>query len=79
MATIQYDLGWLPPGDYSFIFGAWDVTVRTQAFSVPLLLSINTQQVDSQIQLCWNTAASEDYRLECSSTLTTNDWEPVTT
>jgi hypothetical protein len=79
LVTTQYDLGPLPPGDYGFVFGAWGVAVKTQAFSVPVLLSISTLQADSQIQLCWNTATSAWYRLEHCSILATNEWGPLTT
>jgi hypothetical protein len=77
--TTQYNLGPLPPGGYSFVFSAWGVTVRTQAFAVPVLLSISAQQADSQIELCWNTATSAWYRLEHCSILATNEWSPLTT
>lgn len=77
-AETQYDLGSLPPGDYRFVFGAWGVTVKTQAFSVPVLLSIRNLQAASQIQLCWNTATNGWYRLECSSALATNEWAAFT-
>ena len=79
LVTTQYNLGLLPPGDYTFFFSAWGVTVKTQAFSVPVLLSISTLQADSQIQLCWNTATSAWYRLEYCSILATNEWVPLTT
>jgi hypothetical protein len=77
--STQYNLGSLPPGDYRFVFGAWGVTVKTQAFSVPVFLSIGTLQAASQIPLCWNTATSAWYRLEYSSILATNKWAPLTT
>ena len=88
--SMTYDLGVLSPGTYSFSFGAWRVRgedeiqirtlelVTTQAFSVPLLLSIRAPQDESQVQLCWNTGTSAWYRVEYSSTPATNQWAPLT-
>lgn len=78
--STQYNLGTLPPGNYNFVFGAWGVTVKTQAFSVPVpeppRLSIRASQ--SQVELCWDTATNEWYQLQCCSVLTTNQWVPLT-
>jgi hypothetical protein len=76
--TNRYDLGPLPPGDYGFAFAAWGVTVKTQAFRVPVRVSILAAQSASQVQLCWNTATNAWYRLEYCRTLATNEWVPLT-
>jgi hypothetical protein len=81
----QYDLGPLPPGDYIFVFQVWDTTVKMRSFSVPApepepgpeLLSISAS-VESQVELCWNTATNAWYRVEYSSTRVTNQWTPLT-
>jgi hypothetical protein len=76
--STQYNLGTLPPGNYSFVFRAWGTTVKTQAFSVPVpdppRLSIRV----SQVELCWDTAINAWYQLQYRSTLTTNQWLPLT-
>ncbi len=77
-ASTNYDLGRLPPGNYSFLFRAWGTCVRTQEFSVPLIASIRASQGDSQVHLCWNTAHSACYRLEHCSTLGKKEWKPLT-
>ena len=76
--STQYNLGMLAPGNYNFVFQAWGTTVKTQAFSVPEpeppRLSIRV----SQVELCWETAINSWYQLQYRSTLTTNQWLPLT-
>jgi len=76
--STQYNLGTLPPGNYNFVFGAWGVTVKTQAFSVSVPEPPRLPIRASQVELCWDTATNEWYQLQCCSVLTTNQWVPLT-
>lgn len=74
----QYDLGHLSPGNYNFVFAASQIPIKSQAFSVPEpaapLLSIRV----SQVELSWPTDTNGWYQLQYRSTLTTNQWTPLT-
>lgn len=79
LVTNRYDLGSLPAGDYSFVFGAWGVTVKTQAFSMPVPrphLSIVWLGV-AEARLSWPTNAT-GYSLECATSLSSPAWVAVT-
>jgi hypothetical protein len=77
--TNQYDLGSLPPGDYSFVFEAWGTALKTNAFIVPVLprLALTITQLDGGVlRLSWPTNAV-DYSLESAADLP-SAWETVT-
>ncbi len=79
--STNYDLGTLPPGDYTVVFQVWGRTVKTLAFSVfgsPSPPNLNILKLDaSTAQLIWPTNAA-DYILECSTTLSDGAWTTVT-
>ncbi len=78
--STNYSLGMLPPGNYSFCFRAWGVTVKTEGFSVagpsPPRLRI-LRLSSSQARLSWPTNAT-DYALHCALALPTPEWVAVT-
>ena len=71
-------LGPLLPGDYTFIFEAWGMPVKSATFTVePLSLSTGAAQTNSPVSICWNTFSNEWYRLEGCSNLQTTNWAAV--
>ena len=76
----KYDLGTLPPGDYTFVFQAWGRTIKTQTFtvpgSIPPCLSI-FQLGGTTARLVWPTNAT-DYTLEYATALPAEQWTTVT-
>ena len=78
--STNYDLGSLPPGNYTFYFLAWGEQVKGEAFSVPEpgppRLSISALSA-AQARLSWPTNAA-DYLLERATALPAPEWAAVT-